>query len=240
MLNISEIQAFDNNYIWAISDSCSVWVVDPGEAKPVLQYLERNALNLIGILLTHWHADHQGGVEDLVVKYPNAQVIGSAKTLKGPSQPVQDGQRIDILGAKFFVIEVPGHTLDHVAYFSDSPFFNGPVAFTGDTLFAAGCGRLFEGSPEDMFESLKKINQLPERTHIYCAHEYTLRNLQFAVVAEPDNADIQKRLDEVTSLRNKGISTIPSMLNIERLTNPFLRSSSATDLASMRKHKDQF
>ena len=240
MLNISEIRAFDDNYIWAISDDCSLWVVDPGETKPVLQHLERNALNLAGILLTHWHADHQGGVEDLIVKYPNAQVIGSAKTLKGPSQPVQDGQHIDILGAKFLVVEVPGHTLDHVAYFSDSSFFDGPVAFTGDTLFAAGCGRLFEGSPNDMFESLKKINQLPERTRIYCAHEYTLKNLHFAVVAEPDNIDIRKRLVEVMSLRNKGISTIPSMLDIERLTNPFLRSSSVTELASLRKRKDQF
>ena len=240
MLGIHEIQAFNDNYIWIVSDGVSAWAVDPGDAEPVLQFLNDNQLNLAGILLTHWHADHQGGVEDLIAQYSDAQVIGSTKSLNGPSQPVEDGQYIDILGARFVAMEVPGHTLDHVAYFSDSKLFNAPVAFTGDTLFAAGCGRLFEGSAEDMFSSLGKINSLPEITQIYCAHEYTLANLRFAVVSEPENADIQKRLHDVIKLRHKGISTIPSVLRIERLTNPFLRSSSVTVLASRRQHKDHF
>lgn len=240
MLVIHEIQAFDDNYIWAISNNNSVWIVDPGDALPVLKFLDMNRLHLTGILLTHWHADHQGGVEELLIKYPDTQVIGSKKHLKGPSQPVKNGEKISVLGAEFLVIEVPGHTLDHVAYFSSSSSFEMPVAFTGDTLFAAGCGRLFEGSPKNMFNSLNKINILPDNTRIYCAHEYTLSNLKFAVTVEPHNLDIQKRLREVTDLRKNRISTIPSVLKLERLTNLFLRSSSVEELALIRQRKDQF
>ena len=240
MLQIHQVQAFSDNYIWIISDGTSAWVVDPGDSVPVIAFLDRHQLSLSGILLTHWHGDHQGGVEDLRSRYGECRVIGSNKTLKGPSRAVSEGQIIDVLGAAFRVIEVPGHTLDHVAFFSDSKLLESPVAFTGDTLFVAGCGRLFEGTPEDMYGSLQKLNTLPENTSIYCAHEYTLANLKYAVVAEPENPDIQRRLVSVEKLRTQDISTVPTTLFMERLTNPFLRSRDSSELAARRLQKDNF
>ena len=240
MLQIHPIQAFTDNYIWMISDGKTAWVVDPGDATPVLAFLEANSLSLSGILLTHWHGDHQGGVEDLCSRYDDIQVIGSNKVLKGPSRSVSEGDEVDVLGATFKVIEVPGHTLDHVAFFSDSTLFQSPVAFTGDTLFVAGCGRLFEGTAEDMYKSLQKLNALPENTSIYCAHEYTLANLKYAAFAEPDNSDIQSRLGSVEKLRSHEISTVPTTLLMERLTNPFLRAKDSSELAARRLQKDKF
>ncbi|NCW73864.1 MAG: hydroxyacylglutathione hydrolase, partial [Gammaproteobacteria bacterium] len=143
-------------------------------------------------------------------------------------------------GASFTVIEVPGHTLDHVAFFSDSALFDSPIAFTGDTLFVAGCGRLFEGTAENMHESLQKLNDLPENTSIYCAHEYTLANLKYAAFAEPDNSNIRSRLAAVENLRAQEISTVPTTLAMERLTNPFLRAKDSSELAVRRLQKDNF
>ena len=240
MLQIHQVQAFSDNYIWLISDGVSAWAVDPGDAHPVIEFLDARKLSLSGILLTHWHGDHQGGVEDLCSRYDQIQVIGSHKALKGPSRPVSEGDTVDVLGATFSVIEVPGHTLDHVAFFSDSSLFDSPVAFTGDTLFVAGCGRLFEGTAENMYQSLQKLNALPESTSIYCAHEYTLANLKYAVVAEPDNSDIQGRLASVEKLRSQELSTVPTTLAMERLTNPFLRARDSSELAARRLQKDNF
>jgi len=240
MLKIHSVHAFDDNYIWIIADHVNAWVVDPGDAAPVITFLESHALTLQGILLTHWHGDHQGGVLDLCARFAGIEVIGSHKPLKGPSRPVSEGDLICVLGADFEVIEVPGHTLDHVAYASVSDQFQHPVTFTGDTLFAAGCGRLFEGSAENMFSSLSKINSLPENTEIYCAHEYTLENLNFAVVAEPDNEDTQKRQKQVSDMRAQGKATVPTTLELERLTNPFLRATTVAQLAERRLQKDQF
>ncbi|MEE2820556.1 MAG: hydroxyacylglutathione hydrolase [Pseudomonadota bacterium] len=240
MLRIHRIHAFSDNYIWVIADDASAWAVDPGDASPVIKFLETHQLSLIGILLTHWHGDHQGGVEDLCTRYPGLRIIGSKKSLKGPSRPVVEGEMVEVLGALFRVIEVPGHTLDHVAFFSDSDLFEIPVAFTGDTLFVAGCGRLFEGTAENMFESLQKLDQLPGNTAIYCAHEYTLANLKYATIAEPENPDIQKRLAKVEELRSKHYATVPTTLVMERLTNPFLRAKDASELAARRLQKDNF
>ena len=238
MLRIHRIHAFSDNYIWVIADDLSAWAVDPGDASPVIEFLETHQLPLIGILLTHWHGDHQGGVEDLCSRYPGLQIIGSKKALRGPSCPVVEGDTVEVLGALFRVIEVPGHTLDHVAFFSDSKLFETPVAFTGDTLFVAGCGRLFEGTAENMFESLQKLDQLPGNTAIYCAHEYTLANLKYATIAEPENPEIQKRLAQVEELRSKQHATVPTTLVMERLTNPFLRAKDASELATRRLQED--
>ena len=240
MLRIHRIHAFSDNYIWVIADDKHAWVVDPGDASPVIEFLEAHQLFLIGILLTHWHGDHQGGVEDLCTRYPELQIIGSKKTLKGPSRPVVEGDMVEVLGALFRAIEVPGHTLDHIAFFSDSDLFETPVAFTGDTLFVAGCGRLFEGTAENMFESLQKLDQLPGSTAIYCAHEYTLANLKYATLAEPENLEIQKRLAKVEELRSQQCATVPTTLVMERLTNPFLRAKDALELAARRLQKDNF
>lgn len=240
MLQIHQVQAFSDNYIWLISDGTSAWAVDPGDASPVIEFIEAHDLSLTGILLTHWHGDHQGGVEDLCSRYDQVEVIGSHKALKGPSRPVSEDDKVEVLGATFTVIEVPGHTLDHVAFFSDSDLFQSPIAFTGDTLFVAGCGRLFEGTAENMHQSLQKLNGLPANTSIYCAHEYTLANLKYAAVAEPDNSDIQSRLESVKKLRAQELSTVPTTLALERLTNPFLRARDSSELAARRLQKDNF
>ena len=240
MLKIHQVAAFSDNYIWVISDGSSAWVVDPGDANPVIGFLNESILKLEGILLTHWHGDHQGGVEELCDHYRDLQIIGSRKALKGPSRPVSENDLVHVLGATFTVLEVPGHTLDHVAFISTSELFETPVAFTGDTMFAAGCGRLFEGTADDMFHSLNKINKLPENTLVYCAHEYTLANLEYAVHAEPKNLDTLDRLNEVVAMRRQGISTIPTTLGLERLTNPFLRAPNSTVLGQRRSEKDNF
>ena len=218
----------------------NAWVVDPGDASPVIEFLEAHQLSLIGILLTHWHGDHQGGVEDLCNRYPGNRNHRFEESAQGPSRPVVEGDMVEVLGALFRVIEVPGHTLDHVAFFSDSDLFETPVAFTGDTLFVAGCGRLFEGTAENMFESLQKLDQLPGNTAIYCAHEYTLTNLKYATIAEPENPEIQERLAKVEELRSKQHATVPTTLVMERLTNPFLRAKDASELAARRLQKDNF
>ena len=227
MLRIHRIHAFSDNYIWVIADDKHAWVVDPGDASPVIEFLEAHQLFLIGILLTHWHGDHQGGVEDLCTRYPELQIIGSKKALKGPSRPVVEGDMVEVLGALFRAIEVPGHTLDHIAFFSDSDLFETPVAFTGDTLFVAGCGRLFEGTAENMFESLQKLDQLPSNTAIYCAHEYTQANAAFALSVEPQNKALQARAKEIDRLRASGLPTVPTSIGRERETNPFVRVHSA-------------
>ena len=239
-LVIERVAAFEDNYIWMISNGTECVAVDPGQAGPVMAYLEAPGQRLAGILVTHWHGDHQGGVQDLLKRYPGIPVTGSAKTLACGSEPVKEGHHVDVLGAQFDVVEVPGHTLDHVAYLSQSPLLPFPVAFTGDTMFVAGCGRLFEGTAAQMYDSLHKIDQYPAETRIYCAHEYTLSNLTFAAVAEPSNVDIQARLDHVRACRARDEATVPSTLAEERLTNPFLRANSAEALGVLRQQKDQF
>jgi hydroxyacylglutathione hydrolase len=237
---IARITAFNDNYIWALHQGQNAWVVDPGDALPVLEWLAASSCQLQGILLTHWHNDHQGGVNALLHVFPTIPVIGSLKPLNGPSSPVSDGDLIQVLGLDFQVHATPGHTLDHVCYVCTDPRLDAPIAFTGDTLFAGGCGRLFEGDAALMFSSLQRLNCYPGNTQIYCAHEYTVANLRFAVACEPHNSETLTRLQDAQTLVTLGQSTVPSTLGLERLTNPFLRADTAAELGRRRSWKDQF
>lgn len=217
------IPAFSDNYIWLLHDGQHAWVVDPGDAGPVRAALQAQGLILAGILLTHHHHDHTGGVAELVAD-SGAAVFGPVgEVLPEPVTRVGEGDRLQVLGQDFEVIAVPGHTAGHVAYFGNH-VPGGPLLFCGDTLFSGGCGRLFEGTPAQMLASLDRLNGLPAATRVCCAHEYTLSNLRFAQAVEPGNAALQAYLSRCEALRARGAPTLPSQLATERLVNPFLRS----------------
>ena len=226
MIQIDALPAFNDNYIWLLQDSASqrCAVVDPGDAAPVLAWLERHpGWHLSDILITHHHHDHVGGVEQLKAR-TGATVYGPAQErIPGRDQALDDNASVRVLGLDFQVIAVPGHTLGHIAYYCQQTAT--PVLFCGDTLFAAGCGRLFEGTPEQMHHSLQRLAALPAETLVYCTHEYTLSNLRFAQAIEPENPHIAQRFADVTELRSQDRITLPSTLALEKLTNPFLRTS---------------
>ncbi|MCF4994672.1 hydroxyacylglutathione hydrolase [Pseudomonas syringae] len=221
MIQISALPAFTDNYIWLLQDHSSqrCAVVDPGDAAPVQAWLDAHPQWVLSdILITHHHHDHVGGVERLK-NATGATVYGPAsENIPARDVALKDNDKVTLLGWDFDVISVPGHTLGHIAYYHQG------LLFCGDTLFAAGCGRLFEGSPEQMHHSLGRLAALPEDTLVYCTHEYTLSNLKFALAVEPDNADIAARLEKVTQQRQNGVMTLPSTLALEKLTNPFLRT----------------
>ncbi len=219
MFEVIRIPAFKDNYIWLLRKGRSAVVVDPGDALPVLEVLKHEALQLEAIVITHHHADHQGGVARLLSEYP-VEVFGpAAESITGLTRPLSGGEsiRFEATGAEFRVLAVPGHTLGHLAYYGNG------CLFCGDTLFGAGCGRLFEGTPAQMSESLAKLAALPEETVVYCAHEYTQVNLRFAQTVEPGNPELQHRVEEVATARAEGRATIPSSIALEKATNPFLR-----------------
>ncbi len=224
MIQIEALPAFSDNYIWLLQDPASrrCAVVDPGDAAPVLAWLEKHAdWRLEDILITHHHHDHVGGVEALKAA-TGARVSGPAsERVPARDTALEDNAVVRVLDVDFQVFAVPGHTLGHIAYFSDQPAT--PLLFSGDTLFAAGCGRLFEGTPAQMHGSLQRLAALPEATQVYCAHEYTLSNLRFACAVEPGNQHVIARFEEVTRLRAENRITLPSTIGLERLTNPFLR-----------------
>lgn len=219
MFDIIRIQAFKDNYIWLLRKGAAAVVVDPGDAGPVLDVLDRQGLALTAILITHHHADHQGGVVGLVARYP-VPVFGPAhESITALSRPLHGGETISLpeLDVEFAVIAVPGHTLGHLAYHGAGSLF------CGDTLFTAGCGRVFEGTMAQMLASLERLAALPADTAVYCAHEYTQANLRFALAVDPGNPLLQQRAAEVAALRAEGRASVPSTLAQEKATNPFLR-----------------
>jgi hydroxyacylglutathione hydrolase len=226
MIQIDALPAFTDNYIWLLQDSANqrCAVVDPGDAAPVLAWLAAHpGWQLSDILVTHHHHDHVGGVEQLKA-ITGARVCGPAhERIPVRDLALDDNHSVRVLGLDFQIIAVPGHTLGHIAYYC--PQAATPLLFCGDTLFAAGCGRLFEGTPEQMHHSLERLAALPAQTLVYCTHEYTLSNLRFARAVEPDNKHVAQRFDDVTRLRAQDHITLPSTLALEKLTNPFLRTA---------------
>ena len=233
MLTIQPIPAFDDNYIWLLYDEQShqAFVVDPGDATPVIHSLRELQLDLAGVLITHHHFDHVGGLEQLRAEFDPVVFGPHNPTISGIDQRLGAGDNIEVLGLQFKVLEVPGHTLDHIAYFHASET---PLLFCGDTLFAGGCGRVFEGTPPMMLQSLQILAALPPATRVYCAHEYTLANLAFASAVEPDNAALAQRVATAKACRARSEPTVPSDIELELATNPFLRCEQPNLLASLR------
>lgn len=223
MVKIEAIPAFNDNYIWLLHDAKEAWVVDPGDAQVVIAALKRIGMSLDGILVTHHHFDHVGGVEDLRHTYQARVIAPDNPSIQHVDQAVRSGDQLKVAGLELEVLEVPGHTLDHIAYLARD--HQPPLLFCGDTLFAGGCGRVFEGTPSMMHGSLQQLAALPGRTQVYCAHEYTLANLDFAVAVEPDSRAIHDRRQRDRALRADKQPTVPSSLTEELATNPFLRCS---------------
>jgi hydroxyacylglutathione hydrolase len=225
MPTIIPIPAFRDNYIWLLREGRAAVVVDPGDAAPVLEHLAREGLDLAAILVTHHHNDHVGGVARLV-EHARVPVFGPAReTIPCRTHALSEGTSVDVpgVGARLAVLDIPGHTAGHIAFVGQVG--GDEVMFCGDTLFAAGCGRLFEGTPQQMWESLGKLARQAPSTLIYCGHEYTLANLSFAAAVEPGNADIARRTREAARKREAGEPTLPSRLADELLTNPVLRAA---------------
>jgi len=236
MLQVTPIKAFNDNYIWLVRglpDPTLVAVVDPGDAAPVRRKLREENLKLAAILITHHHPDHVGGVTELAAEH-SPIVFGPAnEAIPGSPLRLREGDVADLpqLGLSFRIFDVPGHTAGHIAYFGHG------ALFCGDTLFSAGCGRLFEGTAEQMHRSLSKIAALPSETLVYCTHEYTLANLKFAQVVEPENAELKNYAERCKALRERDIATLPSNIALEHSVNPFLRASCETVKRSAEAHE---
>ena len=237
-MTLLPLPAFTDNYIWMLHNGYDALVVDPGDAQPVLDALQRNSLTLRCILVTHHHADHTGGV-NVLREATGARVYGPAREkMPEPIERLSDGDQVSTLGMNFTVMDVPGHTSGHIAFFA-SPSGEPPLLFCGDTLFSAGCGRLFEGMPAQMLESLSRLADLPPETRVCCTHEYTLSNLRFARVVEPDNEAIAEYQTHCQQLRNAGQPTLPSTIARDRLINPFLRTHLDSVMHEVIRHDAQ-
>ncbi len=232
MLDIQPIPAFDDNYIWLFTDAAGerACVVDPGDAGAVEQALQAAGLQLEAVLVTHHHFDHVGGLSQLRERHAPRVFGPHNPAIEGIDVRVGQGDTVEVLGRTFDVLAVPGHTLDHIAYFQAG---DEPVVFCGDTLFAGGCGRMFEGQPAQMLASLDTLAALPPATRVYCAHEYTLANLRFARAVEPANQALQARQAEAEATRARQVPTVPSTLAMELATNPFLRCREAPVIAGL-------
>lgn len=228
------IPAFTDNYLWLLHDGHKALVVDPGDAGPVQRVLAQHGLQLESILVTHHHADHTGGV-DALRHSTGATVYGpAAENIPRPYTPLAGGDSISVVGTRFDVIDVPGHTAGHIAFYA--PEVDGkPLLFCGDTLFSGGCGRLFEGTPAQMLASLDKLAALPASTVVCCTHEYTLSNLRFARAVEPDNPELSAYQAHCMALREQQQPTLPTSIAQELQINPFLRTRQATIMAAARR-----
>ncbi|WP_331346767.1 hydroxyacylglutathione hydrolase [Cellvibrio sp. UBA7661] len=228
MITITPIPALDSNYFWIIrprTDDTNVYVVDPGDAAVVIHYLHKHHLQLAGILVTHRHRDHTQGIPGLL-QYRDVPVYGpEAESIPWITHFVSGGEQLRLDGIQFSIIAVPGHTWEHIAYLAYDA--ETPLLFCGDALFAGGCGRRFDGTAEVMWRSLMKLASLPDNTLIYCAHEYTEANLEFALAVEPDNKELEQRLVQVKKIRSQQAITLPSTILMEKRTNPFLRCQQA-------------
>jgi hydroxyacylglutathione hydrolase len=232
---IIPIPAFSDNYIWLVREGAHAAVVDPGDATPVLAYLDREKLTLSAIIATHHHNDHVGGIPALLAR-SSVPVFGPAReTIPGRTHALAEGDAITVPGPELTlrVLDIPGHTAGHVAFVGGGA---APIAFVGDTLFAVGCGRLFEGTPAQMAGSLAKLAALPGKTQVYCGHEYTLANLRFALAVEPANAALRDRQTREQAKRDRGLPTLPSTIADELATNPFLRAGTPAVFAAAEAH----
>ena len=249
-MKIHALPAFTDNIIWGLESAGELVVVDPGQAKPVLQVLADQGLELSGILITHHHADHTGGISDLLNQFPSNRkgpvpVFGPGYCKRlGVTHEVTDGSEVWLFNhsLRLETMACPGHTVDHIAFFAH-PSGQAPLLFCGDTLFAGGCGRLLGGTASQLFQSLGRFAALPDDTRVFCAHEYTLSNLLFAAQALPENTAIRNRLIQVKDQRAQGLSTLPSTIGLEKKTNPFLLSVAEKNLAQFaarRAAKDSF
>jgi hydroxyacylglutathione hydrolase len=226
------VRALKDNYVWVLRKGRAAAVIDPGEAQPVLSYLEAEGLDLVAVLLTHHHRDHVGGVPGLLERFKVPVYGPKNEPIATLTRSVSQGDRVEVpeIGAIFDVLDIPGHTRAHIAYYGEK------TLFCGDTLFACGCGRLFEGTPEQMYESLQKLAALPDETLVYCAHEYTLANIEFAKAVEPGNTALAEREQADAALRANNRPTVPSTLKREKATNPFLRCSEPAVIESANKY----
>ena len=232
-LQVTAVPAFADNYLWLIHNERHAVVVDPGDAGPISEALASSHFTLVAILLTHHHADHAGGVSELLNRW-NVPVYGPAKeNIAGVTHPLSENDRVNFaqLGLSLDVLDVPGHTAGHIAYVEQDQHW----LFCGDTLFAGGCGRLFEGTAEQMTQSLAKFTALADDFKVYCAHEYTVSNLRFAVAVEPNNTALSTRLSSAQVARDRGESTVPSTLGEEKQTNPFLRYDQPAIIKTLRE-----
>ncbi len=242
---VHAIPVLTDNIVWIWQVKEGVVVVDPAICDPIKDWITKNNLDLHAILQTHHHDDHIGGTEELLHYWPSALVIANEKDLtRIPFQnySVSDEDKILLMGYPITVMEVPGHTSNHIAYYlsDEENSEKNPVLFCGDTLFGAGCGRLFEGTPQEMFNSLNRLNALPSETKIYCAHEYTEANLRWANSIFPKDLAIEERLKQVSKTRAKGLLSLPTNLEEERKTNLFLRSENMAEFYHLRNHKDHW
>lgn len=240
MIEIARIPVLSDNYVWLAHDSVSgeTAVVDPAVAAPVLAEAERRGWAVTQIWNTHWHPDHTGGNAEIKAA-TGCRIAGpaaEAARIPGLDRAVAEGDRVSLGGVEATVLEVPAHTAGHIAYHLPEE----RVVFVGDTLFAMGCGRLFEGTAAQMHANLQRLATLPPETRVYCAHEYTLSNGRFAAAAEPNNEAVARRLREVEAARAAGEATVPTTIGLELATNPFMRARSAAELAERRAWKDSF
>ncbi|MGJ8536360.1 MAG: hydroxyacylglutathione hydrolase [Parasphingopyxis sp.] len=240
MLEIVRIPVLSDNYVWLVHEpeNGETMVVDPAVAEPVLAEAEKRGWAITQIWNTHWHPDHTGGNEAIKAATGCTITGPEAEQARIPTldRTVKQGDTVKLGEVVADVIDVPAHTAGHIAYYLPGE----DAAFVGDTLFAMGCGRLFEGTAAQMFDNMRKLEKLPDETRVYCAHEYTEANGRYAVTAEPDNRDLRARMDEVVAMRAEGKATVPTTIGLERATNPFMRAGSAEELAERRAAKDAF